>query len=92
MFPDENLGQLGNARRRIFYGPGISNFDLTLKKDVRLGESKSLGFRVEAFNAFNHTQFYGPASVNGQVEDPNFGQIVSAAAPRLMQLVGKFSF
>ena len=92
LFPSENLGQLGNAKRRIFYGPGISNFDLTLQKNVRLAEAKSLEFRAEAFNAFNHTQFYGPASVNGQVEDPNFGQIVSAAAPRLMQLVGKFNF
>ena len=45
-----------------------------------------------AFNAFNHTQFYGPASVDGQVEDPNFGHIVSAAAPRLVQLVAKFTF
>ena len=92
LFPEENLGQLGNAKRRIFYGPGINNFDLTLQKNVRLVESKSLEFRVEAFNAFNHAQFYGPASVDGQVEDPNFGQIVSAAAPRLLQLVAKFNF
>ncbi len=92
LFPEESLGQLGNAKRRNFYGPGINNFDLTVQKNVRLVESKSLEFRVEAFNAFNHTQFYGPASVDGQVEDPNFGQIVSAAAPRLLQIVAKFSF
>jgi len=92
LFPEENLGQLGNAKRRVFYGPGINNFDLTLQKTVRLAESKSLEFRVEAFNVFNHAQFYGPASVDGQVEDPNFGQIVSAAAPRLVQLVAKFNF
>jgi hypothetical protein len=65
---------------------------LTLQKNVRLTDTRSLEFRAEAFNAFNHTEFYGPASVDGQVEDPNFGQIVSAAAPRLMQLVGKFNF
>jgi len=92
LFPEENLGQLGNAKRRIFYGPGINNFDITLQKNVRLTESRSLEFRAEAFNAFNHTQFYGPAAVDGQVEDPNFGHIVSAAAPRLMQLVAKFNF
>ncbi len=92
LFPEENLGQLGNAKRRVFYGPGIENFDLTLQKNVRLVESKSLDFRVEAFNAFNHTQFYGAASVDGQVEDPNFGSIVSAAPPRLVQLVAKFTF
>jgi hypothetical protein len=92
LFPEENIGQLGNAKRRIFYGPGIDNFDLTVQKNVHLAEAKSLEFRVEAFNAFNHAQFYGPASVDGQVEDPNFGHIVSAQAPRLMQLAAKFNF
>ena len=92
LFPEETLGQLGNARRRVFYGPGINNFDLTLEKDTRLADTKSLEFRIEAFNAFNHAQFYGPSAVDGQVEDPNYGGIVRAAAPRLMQLVAKFTF
>jgi hypothetical protein len=92
LFPEETIGQLGNAKRRVFYGPGMNNFDLTLQKTVRLAEARSLDFRAEAFNAFNHTQFYGPASVDGQVEDPNFGHIVSAAEPRLVQFVAKFSF
>ena len=92
LFPEEAIGQLGNAKRRVFYGPGTSNFDLTLQKTVRLAEARSLDFRAEAFNAFNHTQFYGPASVDGQVEDPNFGHIVSTAEPRLVQFVAKFNF
>jgi hypothetical protein len=92
LFPEENLGVLGNAKRRTFYGPGIENFDTTLEKNIRLAEAKSLELRVEAFNTFNHAQFYGPAAVDGQVEDPNFGQIVSAQAPRLLQLAAKFTF
>jgi hypothetical protein len=92
LFPEENIGQLGNAKRRVFYGPGINDFDMALQKNVRLADARSLEFRTEAFNAFNHAQFYGPASVDGQVEDPNFGHIVSAAAPRLVQLVAKFNF
>ena len=93
LFPEENLGQLGNAKRRIFYGPGINNFDMALQKGLRFAESKSLDFRLESFNTFNHAQFYGPAAVDGQVEDTqNFGKIVSAAAPRLVQLAAKFSF
>lgn len=86
------LGQLGTAPRRFFYGPGIENFDLALLKDLRLTESKALQFRLEAFNAFNHAQFYGPAAVNGNISSPEFGQIVSAAAPRILQLGAKFSF
>ncbi|SEF67322.1 TonB-dependent Receptor Plug Domain [Bryocella elongata] len=92
VFPEEVLGQLGNSRRRMFYGPGIENFDLSLQKSLRLGEGHALDLRAEGFNVFNHAQFYGPASVDGQVEDPNFGRIISAAAPRLIQLVAKFSF
>jgi hypothetical protein len=92
LFPEESLGQLGNAKRRNFYGPGGENFDMTLKKNLRLTEAKSIEFRAEAFNAFNHAQFYGAASVDGQREDPSFGQIESAAAPRLMQLAAKFTF
>jgi hypothetical protein len=86
------LGQLGNASRRLFYGPGISNFDVSLNKLLRINEGKALEFRLEAFNAFNHAQFYGPASVVGEVNDPHFGQVVSAAAPRLVQLAMKFAF
>jgi hypothetical protein len=91
-FSPETLGQLGNASRRFFYGPGINNFDLTLNKHLLLTESKSLEFRIDAFNAFNHAQFYGPSSVDGEVNDPHFGQVVSAAAPRLVQLAMKFAF
>lgn len=92
LFSEEELGQLGNARRRMFYGPGIENFDATLGKRVAVGEGYSLELRLEAFNVFNHAQFYGPAAVNGQIEDPNFGRIVSAAPPRRMQIAAKLSF
>ncbi len=91
-FSPEKLGVLGSAGRRFFYGPGISNFDLTLTKQVELTESKSLEIRLEGFNTFNHTQFYGAASVDGEVNDPHFGEVVSAAAPRLIQLAAKFVF
>jgi len=63
-----------------------------LSKLLRITESKSLEFRVEGFNVFNHAQFYGAASVDGEVNDPHFGDIVSAAAPRLVQFATKFTF
>jgi hypothetical protein len=52
---------------------------------------KSFEFRLEAFNAFNHAQFYGAAAVDGEVSDPHFGEVVSAS-PRLVQLAAKFAF
>ena len=86
------LGQMGTAARRFFYGPGIANFDMALAKDIRLAESRTLQLRVEAFNLWNHAQFVGAAAVNGNIGSSNFGQITSAAAPRLVQLAMKFIF
>ncbi len=91
-FTAETLGQLGNVPRRFFYGPGINNVDLTLTKMLKVTESKSFEFRLEAFNVFNHAQFYGAAAVDGEVNDPHFGQVVSVASPRLLQLATKFAF
>jgi hypothetical protein len=34
LFSEEALGQLGNAKRRMFHGPGIENWDLTAEKHV----------------------------------------------------------
>jgi hypothetical protein len=88
----QSLGQPGNAKRRFFYGPGIDNYDMALLKSIPLTESKSLQFRFEGFNVFNHAQFYGPASVNGNINSSSFGEVVSAAPPRLMQAAVKLIF
>ncbi len=86
------LGSAGTAARRLLYGPGIENFDCALSKQINLGESRSLQLRLETFNTFNHAQFFGPATVNGEITSSAFGQVVSADAPRLVQLGAKFSF
>lgn len=86
------LGRMGTARRRFFYGPGINNFDLALQKTLVLTEAKVLEFRVEAFNAFNHAQFYGPTAVDGDIGSKQFGRIVTAADPRLVQMAIRFQF
>jgi hypothetical protein len=81
-----------NSKRRIWHGPGINNFDLTIEKTTRFRQAKLLDVRVEAFNAFNHAQFYGSAAVDGEINDPEFGHTVSAQAPRLVQFSAKFTF
>ena len=91
-FSENALGTPGTAKRRFFYGPGMNNFDLALLKNVRLTESKSFQFRLEAFNAFNHAQFFGPQAVDGNIASSTFGQVINAAPPRLVQLGAKFFF
>jgi hypothetical protein len=91
-FTENALGTPGTAKRRFFFGPGMDNYDIALLKTVRLTESKSLQFRLEGFNVFNHAQFFGPQAVDGNIASSTFGQIASATAPRLVQLGAKFLF
>jgi hypothetical protein len=86
------LGSAGNAAHRFFCGPGMANFDIALLKDLRLTEVKSLQFRVETFNTFNHAQFFGAGAVNGVIGTSSFGDVVSADSPRLVQIAAKFVF
>ena len=86
------LGTPGTAKRRFFYGPGAQNYDMAVAKKLSLTESKSFLFRVEAFNVFNHTQFNGPGSVDGNIGSSSFGSAISAAPPRILQGAAKFNF
>jgi hypothetical protein len=85
-------GTLGNARRRFFYGPGEDNTDLAVAKNTILREGIAVELRVEAFNVFNHGQFFGANAVNGNISSANFGQIQTASAPRLMQVAARLTF
>ncbi len=92
LFSLQPLGTPGNAPRRFFYGPGSDNYDMTLAKNFALTESKSLDFRIDAFNVFNHAQFFGPLAVDGNISGSTFGQVVKATDPRIMQAAIKFNF
>jgi Carboxypeptidase regulatory-like domain len=86
---------IGNASRNPFYGPGISNWDISLLKDVHITESKYFEIRVESYNAFNHAQFAAP---DGDVNSGTFGRIFGVqngstnGDGRVFQLGGKFYF
>ncbi len=86
------LGTMGNARRRFFSGPGIEDIDATLSRSFLVTENRALEFRAEAFNVFNHAQFFGAASVEGNISSGSFGQAVSAMPPRLMQFAVRYRF
>jgi hypothetical protein len=92
LFSENALGTPGNASRRYFHGPGMENFDMALLKNLRLTEAASVQLRIEAFNVYNHAQFFGPQAVDGNINSSTFGQVVSAAAPRLVQVGAKFTF
>jgi hypothetical protein len=86
------LGTMGNARRRFFSGPGIENFDATLSRSFLVTDNRALEFRAEAFNLFNHAQFFGASAVEGNISSGSFGQAVNAMSPRLMQVALRYRF
>ncbi len=84
------FGRVGNAPRTICCGPGISETDLTVTKNIPISEHKYVEFRADLFNLFNHTQFYNP---DGNTTDGSqFGQVTQAKDPRLVQFALKLFF
>ena len=86
-FRSEQLGQVGNANRRFFHGPGLNNWDFGIHKDTRIRESMAIQFRAEFFNAFNHAQFFNPT---GNFNNSRMGEVRSARDPRIGQMSLKF--
>jgi hypothetical protein len=91
-FQPEPVGQVGNAMRRYFSGPGLDNYDMALLKSTAITESTKLQFRAEAFNVFNHAQFKNPDGLVNDTNQGGFGYVTSANDPRIMQVALKFLF
>jgi len=76
-FATPAAGTFGNSGRNILIGPSMFNVDLSLIKNTRIGESKTVQFRLEAFNALNHANLDLP---NAQMNTSNAGHIFSTLA------------
>jgi hypothetical protein len=91
-------GTLGNVSRGSIRGPGLVNFDTSLFKKFRISERLNLQFRAEAFNLFNHSNFFYPNSVVfvGNSAKNSYsdtaGQITAAATSRQLQFALKLMF
>ena len=70
----------------------MENFDTTVSREFHAGENRTVEFRAEGFNVFNHAQFFGAASVEGNISSGTFGQAVSAMPPRLLQVALRYRF
>lgn len=57
------LGAITNSARNTLQLPGVNNFDFSLFKNFRMGETRRIQLRADFFNAFNHPQ-YIPGSPN----------------------------
>jgi len=78
----------GTIGRNALRGPGSWTIDFGLAKNLDFTERWRFQFRVDMFNAFNHTNLGG---VSTNIQAGNFGRLTSAGA-RVIQLNGRLSF
>ena len=82
-------GTFGNLENNSLIGPRRFNIDMGLVRSFPIGGERKLQFRAEAFNVLNRVQRDDPVSA---MNNPNFGRILSAADPRIVQLALKYAF
>jgi len=87
----------GNSATTQIRGPGTENWDMVLIRELPIREQIRMQFRVEAFNAFNHTQFAtldtsARFDAAGNQVNARFGEFLSSRPPRIMQLALRFMF
>jgi hypothetical protein len=67
-------GRQGNLGRNTLTGFGMSQVDLAVRREFRVGERRTLQFRMEAFNGLNEANFADPVRF---MNSPMFGQSTS---------------
>jgi hypothetical protein len=83
----------GTSENGAVRGPGFLNVDMSAFKDFHLFEAHSIGFRFDAFNAFNIASYGNPDT---GITDTTFGNIVSGesirSTERRLQFSAKYTF
>ena len=87
----------GNAGSNILRQPGMNNWDITLSRQIKVAERRTLQLRFETYNTFNHTQFQNlqtTARFDAQKNqiDPTFLQPTSTRSPRRIQFAARLNW
>jgi hypothetical protein len=84
-------GTIGNIGPSWVEGPGSFRFDMSLSKTVKIAETKSLQFRIDARNVLNKPVLGNP---NLDINSASFGQIAATgvSGTRNFQGLMRFSF
>jgi Carboxypeptidase regulatory-like domain/TonB dependent receptor len=99
-FAQPAYGTLGDLGRSSVPAPTFWEIDASLSRDFRIRERQTIQFRLDAFNVTNSFRAgvpsglttSGGSGVTTTVNSAQFGQILSAMDPRILQVAGKFVF
>ncbi|HXB69072.1 MAG TPA: TonB-dependent receptor [Candidatus Acidoferrales bacterium] len=79
----------GNIGTGAIRTPGLWNVDFSLGKNFNITEKLRLQYRLEMFNALNHTNLSG---LIVEITNPRFGQLTGTAGARVMQMNAHLSW
>ena len=80
----------GNAGRDTIPGHGNNIFDVSVNRQFKLRETRTIEFRADSFNVFNHPNWGIP--IDNPDFGPFFGRIHTTGAPRRMQFALRYDF
>lgn len=83
-------GKTGSMGRAVLDGPQYVTVDFGLLKNVAVAERVRLQLRLDAYNAFNHTNFYSPQLID--IGSTSFGKVQDTWSPRVVQIAARLSF
>jgi hypothetical protein len=78
----------GTSRNGALRGPGYFNADMSAFKDFQITERHAVGFRFDAFNAFNIVSYGNPDT---GISNGSFGQVASTGQIRSTERHLQFS-
>lgn len=88
--PPSQTSQAPTAHRGTIQGPGFNRIDIAIHRNFRIYERLNFQFRMEAFNALNHTNVQTVAVASGG--GGTFGEVTAYRDARIVQFAGRFTF
>jgi hypothetical protein len=82
----------GTSKNGTVRGPGFFNTDMAIFKDFHIVREHTIGFRFDAFNAFNIVSYGNPDT---GINDSNYGNVSlqgTRSVERHLQFSAKYSF
>jgi len=82
-------GAFGDAGRNTIIGPGLTQLNASLGRDIRLTGTQVLTLRLDATNILNSVRF---GAIDTGVNSPTFGQVISIQPMRTLQFNARYRF
>jgi hypothetical protein len=88
-FAAPRVGAFGTSPRNVIIGPGSYVVNAQFSRDMRIGNSRSVGVQINANNLFNTIRW---SSIDTNFNSNTFGQVTRFAPLRTITLGARFRF